>query len=72
MELGLEFEDIKIIASDHPFSCEEACKTMLFNWQRRTLKPTFGMLKEAIERHKASSGNYHIDKCKCNIYTCIE
>ena len=72
LELGLKHEDINIIASDHPFSCEEACRTMLFKWQRKTLKPTFGMLIGAIERYKASSGDYQIDKCKFSIYICIE
>lgn len=60
LELGLESEDIDIIAVDNPTSCEEACKAMLLKWHRRTPKSTLGMLKQAVENYKASSGNYQI------------
>ncbi|XP_065900453.1 uncharacterized protein [Dysidea avara] len=55
-ELGLEPQDIDIIAADNPTSCEEACKSMLFKWYRKNAQPTFGMLDRAIKSCKNISG----------------
>ena len=57
-ELGLEPQDIDIIAADNPTSCEEACKSMLFKWYRKNAQPTFGMLDRAIKSCKNISGTY--------------
>jgi len=60
-ELGLQPEDIDIIAVDNPTSCEEACKSMLLKWYRKNSQPTFGMLLRAIDNCKSVSGKLYIN-----------
>ena len=58
LELGLELEDINIIAANNPNLCEEACKDMLLKCHRRNFNLTLKMLKRAVENYKATSGRH--------------
>ena len=62
LELGLDIEDIDIIAANNPTLCEKACEEMLFKWYKKNPQLNIGMLIKAMETCKAGSGSFQINR----------
>jgi len=59
LELGLDQQDINIIAADHVnLSCVDACKAMLFHWKKSRIHASWKKLNQAIEKHKTITGKH--------------